>query len=529
MSLLLSAAVELPKPKLNKQTRSVAYENAVKDKHISLSNDARTRHEALPTEVGLDNLFHCPDCPYKTQWKRILSKHWNHHHLKPLELAAKHRIVQSLVKQRLACDECDFVCSRKSALLSHKSTNHPRVKVEACSKCKFTSTDEHQVFMHELHHDDAYPLCKEKSFLCPFCRKYCALKSDFLEHVQTHRVSPSEGQSALLHALECVFCDQQTNVPGLLADHIVHAHRPTAAFQCPECPVTAGSRAELEVHTAGAHDDACLTYVCPEDSCSKRFALRNSLQVHAYEHKAAKTGESSPYATSTSAVDAPVAVEIVYCVFCEEKCANAEHLISHIRVNHLVKNPELRTPPTSSRSIAGCKSSDNEPSVRSDKKVKSASKKIKRTRKARAISPDSSAETSQQRQRYSKRHKFDATLYSLINDLKTTQQVAHEQQRILMTQTANCITGVLRDVQVSMHRATLVQRELASLQIHSLQQQQQQQQQLFQRQPFSSMARSFQHQVNATKSPHYSPRLVPVAKKGNTVPAFPTQLMAQAH
>jgi len=210
-------------------------------------------------------------------------------------------------ERRYVCEVCGKVCSRPSALASHRRF-HGRDRTHSCVQCGKTFTRRKNLLRHQRRH------AGDRPFVCEHCGRSFMHRVSLRDHKSRQHHDKLAGETDRV-SFRCKRCGEQFSRISQLRRHVVEIHRPAAPkerslcmlcgrsfsckftltmhmrlhtgerpHQCSECDRSFPTRAALRQHMFHHTDN--YPHVC--STCGKRFILPSTLANHERSHSGLK-------------------------------------------------------------------------------------------------------------------------------------------------------------------------------------------------------------------------------------------------
>lgn len=217
-------------------------------------------------EIGEDNLWFCPTCPNKTNFR---SKVALRNHLK------LHRTQEDYVSH--VCDVCGKCFSTKYNLRNHRKLHGARSRQFSCDSCDKSFYSRHHLSSHIASVHEG-----KQAFACGVCGKHLSTLKTLEIHTLTHT-----GEKPY----QCEICGSQFRQRSNLQTHIRSTHWQEKRYRCNECGKAFTRKRLLTYHINSVHLQK-RPYKC--ELCNATFVYPHYYKRHLRKH----TGEK-PYKCTT--------------------------------------------------------------------------------------------------------------------------------------------------------------------------------------------------------------------------------------
>ncbi|KAF5274091.1 hypothetical protein FQR65_LT04489 [Abscondita terminalis] len=208
----------------------------------------------------------------------------------------RHKSIEHIKGDVWACSECDNTFLERSLLLEHMQT-HPLIKAFSCRQCNREFTRKYHLDRHI-----AQTGCNgtpRNEFQCQVCQKVFSRKDNLRDHLRAHA-----GEIKKKKLIECQYCKKAFRGSAMLVMHL-RTHTGEKPYACDLCPKRFPSSGAMKKHRRMHTGEK--PYECPK--CSSKFAAKETLNRHIRTH----TGDR-PHA----------------CQFCGKSFIQATQLRAHI-------------------------------------------------------------------------------------------------------------------------------------------------------------------------------------------------------
>ena len=153
--------------------------------------------------------------------------------------------------EKCLCDVCDFQCTSKIGLASHKKAMHEYL-VYNCDKCAYSSRETGNVQRHrEIEHGE---LSGQLQF-CSECSFYCETETLLKTHQEENHKAADEDTKAEVY-FYCDQCTYKSTHKYIINFHIRNTHDKDARKRlfCDQCDFTTMWKKSLKPHTKEKHE-----------------------------------------------------------------------------------------------------------------------------------------------------------------------------------------------------------------------------------------------------------------------------------
>ncbi|KAF2367628.1 Zinc finger C2H2-type [Trinorchestia longiramus] len=297
------------------------------DQQYKLEDHVHKRHGA---EKVL--LYSCPDCDYKTKWKRLIKGHRRVHtgdlfRCSKCDFATitrtrlnEHEMTHLDMSQRsFACPHCSYRATRQTRLNEHITNRHyPEKKaLHKCDKCEFSTLWKSYLKVHKkMHSGDV--------FQCSRCSYSSPVKAQVMRHERSlHRIGVSKVTTAN-NIFKCPHCPYTAARKCRLTEHIDSRHNRanSEVFSCPACTFKTIWRKSLKVHMS-VHEEEGDYFLC--DLCAFKSLDEEKFKLHVKTH---------------------LPEEAFTCTLCSFSTPDADLFNEHLTTNHSQANSSENVTPS---------------------------------------------------------------------------------------------------------------------------------------------------------------------------------------
>lgn len=289
------------------------------DQQYKLEDHIHKRHEDNDRVL----MYSCPECDYKTKWKRLIKGHRRVHtgelfRCKKCDFATitktrlnEHEMTHLDMSERgFACPHCSYRATRQTRLNEHITNRHfPEKKaLHKCDRCEFTTLWKSYLKVHQKMHTG-------EVFRCSRCSYSSPVRSQMLRHERSlHKIGVGRITTGN-NLYKCSQCPYSAARKGRLQEHIEmrHSRISNRVYYCPVCTFKTIWKKSLKVHVA-VHEEEWFT--C--DLCLFKTLTKDEFKEHVQSHVSDK-GYS--------------------CMLCEFISDNVEDFNQHLLEEHSEPNP----------------------------------------------------------------------------------------------------------------------------------------------------------------------------------------------
>ena len=216
-----------------------------KDNKVKMKKKRKELVANKPPESGQSELLSCPQCSFKGESKKVLSRHKFYKH----------------TNQNLVCGEpaCEKVFKHRSILKDHVKTKHMgKTRTYLCEHCDYSCKWSSSFIAHRSKHTGNQKLCQHCQYSCPsnyMLKKHLESKHSEIEY-------------------DCEQCDVKTRTRLMMKFHVKKVHE-GVRFYCELCSHQSTKAYNLKAHMQRTHDQVefkC-TFCDFKDSEKSRVSL----------------------------------------------------------------------------------------------------------------------------------------------------------------------------------------------------------------------------------------------------------------
>ncbi|KAM3873399.1 uncharacterized protein ACN63O_002428 [Diretmus argenteus] len=243
---------QLITPKKEAHTRDdrIGYKCAQCEKFFSTLDKLRGHNCSSSPEKP----YHCPLCRQEFQFKVSVTKHMQMHSMESIFTCREcyqnfpssatlrfHQRCHAALKP-YECPECGMVFKHYSVMEDHRRKHTENMRSHQCSTCGKTFKYSSLLHQHQYLHTG------QKPFRCSECGKTFAFAQNMKAHCRQHRLRETNHLSSTdqpsKQAPECI--NETVRGPG--KENTNQSEEPKRAFNCPLCPETSYTPANLRAH-----------------------------------------------------------------------------------------------------------------------------------------------------------------------------------------------------------------------------------------------------------------------------------------
>ena len=274
---------------------------SVLDKNKKLSYFSLKRRK-----YALHQQFNCKVCKMSFSGVMAYKKHVKEKHRKnkPNDKAS-------------SCEKCQHSFTLKSLLLSHSCD-----ATKSCEECDRRTLTYGHYKRHMLQHAAVTAITvtklppvkkpqpsKPRRYDCPLCEEKFSFKSQFVAHVENHKITVTNMFGKVKQMFQCKICKKMISNFKYLKRH-QRFHSTGMPFPCKKCDKTFSSRSNLTRHDNFVHKKIRDKSVC--EICGNTYMSKTSLDDHMAVHRG----------------------ETFKCDICANEFKTRLTLIRHLRISH---------------------------------------------------------------------------------------------------------------------------------------------------------------------------------------------------